>query len=242
MTKILILSDLHFECHADHGLSFCQSIKADYDVVVIAGDLCTYRSLRRSLTIVSKHFKEVVYVMGNHEAWKSSLTHAIKRIEKICKDFPNIHFLNNSVFEFQGRRFIGSTLWFKYPTADACLIAHSWSDFEEIKRLHVEVGDYNRSSVYFLQENVQPGDIVVTHHLPSRKSIDPRYARSNTNVFYITDIEHVIHFQKPKLWIHGHTHASLDYNIGRTSVICNPFGYVTSELNLDFNDSLVVEV
>lgn len=106
----------------------------------------------------------------------------------------------------------------------------------------MEVGGYKRSSVYFLQENVQPDDIVVTHHLPSRKLIDPKYERSNANIFYVTDLEHIIHFQKPKLWIHGHTHASFDYNIERTSVIYNPFGYITSELNSDFNDSLVIEI
>ena len=242
MTKALVLSDLHFEVHADHGLSFCQSIKADYDIAIVAGDLCTYRSLKRSLTMLSKYFKEVVYVMGNHEAWKSSITHSADRIRKICKDLPNIHFLNNSVFEFQGCRFVGSTLWFPYPTTNACLLACSWSDFDEIKRLHVEVGDYNRSSVYFLQETVRPGDVVITHHLPSQKSIHPEYERSNTNIFYLTDVEHVIHFQKPKLWVHGHTHSSFDYNIGRTSILCNPFGYANYKLNQDFNDSLVVEV
>jgi Icc-related predicted phosphoesterase len=45
-----------------------------------------------------------------------------------------------------------------------------------------------------------------------------------------------------KLWIHGHTHESMDYDIEGTRVVCNPRGYLPEEPNKRFNPRLVVEV
>lgn len=44
------------------------------------------------------------------------------------------------------------------------------------------------------------------------------------------------------LWVHGHTHASCDYRIGRTRVVCNPRGYHPDGLNSDFDPDFIVEV
>ena len=44
------------------------------------------------------------------------------------------------------------------------------------------------------------------------------------------------------LWIHGHTHESFDYEIGKTRVICNPRGYAPIEINKEFKPDFNVEV
>ena len=46
------------------------------------------------------------------------------------------------------------------------------------------------------------------------------------------------------LWVHGHTHDSFDYHVGRTRVLANPRGYVKdgSAENAAFNPGLTVEV
>ncbi len=44
----------------------------------------------------------------------------------------------------------------------------------------------------------------------------------------------------PPLWIHGHTHASIDTHVGKTRIVCNPHGYMT-DLNGDFRPKLVVQ-
>jgi Icc-related predicted phosphoesterase len=44
------------------------------------------------------------------------------------------------------------------------------------------------------------------------------------------------------LWVHGHIHDSMDYNVKGTRVICNPRGYAPKELNPDFQDSFIVEL
>ena len=46
----------------------------------------------------------------------------------------------------------------------------------------------------------------------------------------------------PDLWVHGHTHNSLDYALGRTRVVVNPCGYKDVEVNLQYNRQLVIEL
>jgi hypothetical protein len=53
---------------------------------------------------------------------------------------------------------------------------------------------------------------------------------------------HVIADARPALWVHGHTHDSLDYRIGDTRIICNPFGYLHHEENPKFQRDLVVDM
>ena len=58
------------------------------------------------------------------------------------------------------------------------------------------------------------------------------------NDFFVHNgAESLIHNNKPKIWIHGHTHEYFDYIHVNTRVITNPKGYIhetrfhTSEYN-----------
>lgn len=51
-----------------------------------------------------------------------------------------------------------------------------------------------------------------------------------------------IHAAQADIWIHGHSHSSKDYYIGKTRIINNPRGYSPGELNKDFIDNLIIEV
>lgn len=44
------------------------------------------------------------------------------------------------------------------------------------------------------------------------------------------------------LWVHGHTHCSVDYVTDGTRVLCNPRGYGPHDLNPKFAPDLVVEL
>ena len=45
---------------------------------------------------------------------------------------------------------------------------------------------------------------------------------------------------RPRLWLHGHSHASVSTQIGETTVLCNPLGYAVEEVNSEFLDRLIV--
>lgn len=77
----------------------------------------------------------------------------------------------------------------------------------------------------------RPGDIVMSHHLPSDQSSPPMWRREVTQPFFVAaGMEDMIKKYQPSVWIHGHTHSACDYRLGDpvtpgTRVICNPVGY-----------------
>ena len=44
------------------------------------------------------------------------------------------------------------------------------------------------------------------------------------------------------IWIHGHTHESFDYHIGKTRIVCNPRGYASIEENKGFRPDYTLVV
>ena len=85
----------------------------------------------------------------------------------------------------------------------------------------------------WLERTVQEGDVVVTHHLPSRRSVAPQFAGDPLNAFFLCDMERLILARQPLWWIHGHTHHPFDYQLGQTRVVANPRGY-PSEARPDY--------
>jgi len=86
--------------------------------------------------------------------------------------------------------------------------------------------------------------VVVTHHLPSEKSIGEQYQGDWANASFASRLDDMM--GRSTLWIHGHTHINFDYELHGTRVICNPRGYCRRDgsggENPAFNPSLVAEV
>jgi Icc-related predicted phosphoesterase len=211
----------------------------------MAGDVCVYETMERSLKMIGDLMATpVVYVLGNHECYGSSI-HKTLALAKASAP-SNIHLLENDVVELRGRRFVGCTLWFPYPhplvsfserrKAEQCM-----NDFHQIKGLREDVNTKNMESARFLSRETRPGDVVVTHHLPGDFAVNDTWKSSSLNQFFIGHVENVIRNQKPALWVHGHSHESLDTMENETRVIRNPFGYVDYGTNRDFKH-LVVEL
>src|SRR5262249_19550368 len=94
----------------------------------------------------------------------------------------------------------------------------------------------------FLEQNVRPGDVVVTHFLPHPRSVAPQYAESPLNRFYLAeDTAALVERAGARLWIHGHTHVAFDYRVGDPRVLCNPRGY-PGEPGTSVDPALIIEV
>ena len=215
--------------------------RENVDVLVVAGDLCSSRMLEESLSKLEAIGLPIIYITGNHEHYGSSLgdIKALrKRIEPTAK---NVHWLDCSTVEVNGQRFVGTTLWFPSSKTN-WKYTHMLSDFGQIKRFGAEYAAENQRCVEFLRQEVRANDVVVTHHLPSLLSTPARFQQSPLNRFFVCDVTSIVEQQKPRLWIHGHTHDSCNYKIGVTDVICNPFGYAGHEVNPGFKPDLIVEI
>lgn len=262
MTTLMLLSDLHFEHHADSGRSFVDSLDpSGVDVLVLAGDIAGPKSIENALTMFSTRFPKaiILYVEGNHEYYDSNRQKVHESINSavfgcLHDSTNNLHWLKNDVYRYfpgnilelggdsptiskNNRRILGTTLWFPFVPSD---YAKTWSDFAYIEDFFHWVYLENRKAVEFLERELCEGDIVITHYLPSPACIAPKWQGDKTNCFFVTDLTRLIKDRKPALWMHGHTHESIDVKIGSTRVVCNPFGYVNIDENPNFSSRFLV--
>jgi predicted phosphodiesterase len=247
--KIQIASDLHTEFHADQGQCLIAELRkdSDADVIVIAGDLSLSWGLMESFKFLCGCYQDVVYVPGNHEYYNiSEFSYLKELLHAASYAYPNLHVLNPGVWEKEDTKFVGCTLWFPFQH-DNEKHEHFMNDFEVIPSFKDIVYEENAKQVKFLWDNVTPGSIVITHHLPSYRSVDYKYIVSSLNRFFVCPEEDLIRIQDPAIWIHGHSHENCDYMMGMddkelTRVICNPFGYARYATNPKFKSDLVIEI
>jgi Icc-related predicted phosphoesterase len=241
--RILPISDVHVEFHEDDGTAFLSTLPTrGVDVLVIAGDLGDSEKFVSVLERLSAMFPTVVYVHGNHECYGSSMHKTKDDARKAAKRLSNVRFLDNDVAKVHGRRFLGTTMWFR-PHAHNPIQGVRMNDWAEIQRFAQVVPQENAKALRFLNAEVSPGDIVVTHHAPVFRSVDPRWARDKlSRLFYVCDQNDLIFERGPAVWFHGHVHKSWDYPVWGTRVVCNPVGYLDSDPNLEFNPNKIVQV
>ncbi|HMU80776.1 MAG TPA: HAD hydrolase-like protein, partial [Microthrixaceae bacterium] len=156
---------------------------------------------------------EIVYVHGNHEYYGTTREAAVEVTRGACARHANLHWLEQQMVELRGTRFVGATLWFPYDERVHPLRG-MLNDFHKIEGFEAWNYEANASAARFLEREVRPGDVVVTHHLPVRASVAEQYKDDPFNAFFLSDVEPILHAKRPRLWIHGHTHASVDVVVG----------------------------
>ena len=119
---------------------------------------------------------------------------------------------------------------------------HMLADFNVIEGFEDWIYPFNKECVNYLNDTVEEGSIVITHHMPSNKSVSKAFLTSHLNRFFVCPMDDLIEQRRPALWIHGHTHDSKDYKLYNTRILCNPFGYMKKSFNIKFNKKLVIEV
>lgn len=233
--RIQYVSDLHLD-HSNVELNV-----AGADVVVLAGDISSsplYTADWIRTNIGEK--KPVIYVAGNHEYDYHDIQSQDFSIMSALIDLPNVRFLENSSVVIDGVKFIGSTLWTGFDafpemgniSAMRALASRSISDFHTISNGNKNFtpedasGLYHESKSYIFGELTKPFDgkrVVVTHFPPSRQCVHKMYRGNLLNPYFIANAEDLV--IKSDLWIHGHTHSTVDKNVAGVKVLCNPRGY-----------------
>jgi predicted phosphodiesterase len=240
--RVQLLSDLHFEFQRDGGRSLVARCHApDVDVLVLAGDIAVAEGIESALTLFSERYAQVLYVHGNHEFYGSSRKDVLAHTQEACARLGNVSFLDCKVAEIHGRRFVGAPMWFR-ESEDTARLRHHLTDYRVIRDYESWVYREHEHAREFLEHEVHAGDVVITHHLPSHACVLPEYQGHPLNCFFVSDMEPLIHEKKPALWMHGHTHGSVDTRVGSTRIVCNPFGYAGREENTGFVEQWVVEL
>lgn len=250
--RIRQMSDLHLEFSGD----FEPANNTNCDVLMLNGDICVAeyfgkseaspyyvkaQQARRFFEYVSNEYQHVVYIPGNHENYGGHLDTTDDILREVIAPYPNIKYLSNEFLDYEGTRFIGTTLWTDVNKGDPLSAMHlknSMNDFRCIQKSKaVYSGKFtpqdsvavHRQSLAFINHASKDHDnvIVMSHHAPSHKSVHSKYHNdTQTNYGYYSDLDEFI-LDRPqiKLWTHGHMHDCFDYMIGTTRVVCNPRGY-----------------
>lgn len=227
-------------------------------VALIAGDLGLAHQQEtwlKALSVFSKQFLAVVYVEGNHFFYHNDFYGRIHELKNKVSLPKNVHFLENESVEINSVVFIGATLWTDFQGKDFFKMQNArknMNDFVVIKkptgqRLLPEdtVDLFYESKKYIFDAINNVGGtktVVVTHHGISPLSIHERFRGDSLNCAFMTDLSNEIIDHGPDLWVHGHTHNSFDYMIGKTRVIVNPYGYKDVEINPQYNKNLIIEL
>jgi Icc-related predicted phosphoesterase len=226
--KLRVLSDLHLEFFSDSDADWLASMdRSRPDVLVLAGDITAGSLIPGVATRLRSLWGDtpILWVPGNHEYYRSSYVSTTRYLQRAADRVPGLFVLDREALLLDGVRFVCATLW--YPSTAGF---DAWPDSRELldggRWIHRRAVEDRR----YLERTVQPGDVVVTHMLPSTMSIAPQHISSPFNHFFVHDCEELIYAQRPALWIHGHTHASMDYTLGSTRVLCNPRGVAVKHL------------
>jgi Icc-related predicted phosphoesterase len=229
--KLQLISDLHTEFH-DNVKRLLEHIPIapDLDFLVVAGDTFVVnrqheQDILPSLRFFSRSARHVIWIEGNHEYYGTKISSDTDtQIAKYLSVFPNIHWLRNEEITLDGVHFYGGPMWF--PNADGLDQLHEReiSDFSQIKDLRLWVYLSNKLFRHFAREQIDTNTIVVSHHLPHYNSV-PHIYRSCDSRFFVSDESKLIAEKQPRYFLHGHTHTACDYWLGKTHVICNPYGY-----------------
>ena len=246
MTDFQLVSDLHAEFHGDRGAKLLKSIEPVSDTLVVAGDTAPLeeRALYDIvLKALSAKFKHVLLVTGNHDYYGSDAPTADEVLDTLVSKYPQVTVLRPGVVKkINKQRFIGATLWFSESAFDP-IFAVGMTDFQVIRRFMPWVFRQNDAAVRFLNKELKEGDVVVTHHMPSKKATPKMFERSTLNRYFVHDMEDLIEQRKPAVWCFGHTHSCCDLKVGVTRLLCNAQGYPhESDANytLGFNPNVTV--
>lgn len=214
--KIGYFSDAYLERRV---LGSVKLKRPNCDVLVIAGNLFNMNNTIWMDWLADLH-PRIVLVKGNHEYYGSSIYDKVK--------YPdNVTLLTDNSALIDGISFFGGTMW--SSPKNELLIERSIDDFKAItikKGQTLTVEKMKSLHRNFLERliNANP-DVVVTNFPPSLKSISPRFISSPLNEYFCNDLDNVVHWVRPKIWIHGSVHHKSDYTIKDTRVLCNPWCY-----------------
>lgn len=225
------------------------------DLVVLAGDINLGTKgiewIKSTITNVP-----VIYVLGNHEYYKGSYPKTLHAIRQSASD-TNVHVLENKSVVIDDITFHGATLWTDFALLgdsriNGSICQEKMNDYKAIRRdpsysklRSIDTFNIHQQSLKWLQGSLASSttkkNIVVTHHAPSIRSLPESYREDVVSSAYASNLESTILKYQPQYWIHGHIHVPAKYEVGSTTVLCNPHGYLNEKYN-GYDKKLVIEI
>lgn len=240
------------------------------DAIIIAGDIAnTYEKWCEMVVALSKNYKEVIIVPGNHDltvSWgdqsifKTS-EEKLDAYKKFMKYYPNVHFLDGEVVKI-GNTTIGGCMGMWDTTFIKCGVLKQffnedaaitrwadkewkrWFDGKHWKYLNNDLDRIKEIEFGKLNKCLeQKPDIMVTHFCPypGEDHIPHEYRRSFNSTFFYFNPDYA---KQVKCWIAGHTHTPYNHICENDNVIVNPIGYFGERRDMESakSEKWVIEI
>jgi len=202
------ISDIHLEKRL-----FTVSKEMVGHALFVAGDLghphCPV--FKSTLETMSRQWKHVFYVPGNHEYERSEEIEY--DLNKATRNLPNINVLKTGkTFPLGEYNVIGDTLW-----------SFSSNPKSKKRREKNERHLYQRQMLHqTIQKSTRPV-IVMTHYLPSFKLVLPQFLKRFNPEGWASHCDFAM-APPVKVWICGHSHIQYDNYINNVRVLMNATG------------------
>jgi hypothetical protein len=264
--KLRPVSDLHLEFGP---LDLPVLPREDETVLLLAGDTHPVKKSGDFLAWLTKtapRFKQVLMVFGNHEFYGGgSLVHARARFQGQvdASGLTNVKVMENDRWTDGETTVLGCTLWTDFDHGSRMAMhlvsvdeRSRMTDYKQIRTgTPTEPYRYRLKAEHLLAEHLASrrflekavGEekalgravVVMTHHgvLKETGEMEGEHWPA-----YVSDLGDWVQALAPELWLHGHTHQSVDQKVGPTRLIVNARGYAPNHLVDGFRDNWVVEV
>jgi len=253
---IQIMSDLHLELFFPRPKGI--GVQPGYSVfecapsariLALLGDigLVSHGGLYEFLERQLHKYRHILFVMGNHEGYRSTYNHARQELQEFSSRMraqrlsdPTLGtfiFLDQTRFDLSEHvTVLGCTLWSAIPPASFEAVGRNLNDFHAVQ--HWTIEDHNNAHTADLDwltnecatiraQEPHRRIIVLTHHAPTRHGTSaPKYADSLVASAFATELTtHRVWASPILLWAFGHTHFNSDQVLNGIRVVSNQRGY-----------------
>lgn len=237
-----LASDLHLEFGEKFEVPKPES--PGKHICILAGDIGhpTKPHYKEFLVKTRKKFDEVVVILGNHEYFSKNKRKLHANIQEVIATAKAVAentgciLLDRDVYTLPDEKIsiLGCTLWSHIKPEEYYTAKQGDSDFRNV---YLGGGDYltpplydewhQRDLEWLTREITERPDenlVIVTHHCPTMRVIDPIYHQSPLNMCYVTDLEYLFK-DSVKIWTCGHSHRRGSCLVNERWCALNPRGY-----------------
>jgi predicted phosphodiesterase len=246
--NVQIASDLHIE-YIDKPINVTDFIKPVAPVLILAGDigsLYLFEQLEQFLIDLSKKFKYILYVPGNHEFYTMNnikplpFRVLINRLYQLENKIENLYLLSRSSVIINNICFIGCTLWSRIP---ANIMIPKYR--VRIKGFNSYLYNHNnQKDIKFITDTIsfcQKNNLkicVITHYPPLQKCTGLFHEKDKYKFLYYNNLDHFFKKYNIHTWIYGHVHYNQKIVQNNCQIISNQLGRTKDNVK-DYSHSFI---
>jgi predicted phosphodiesterase len=235
--RVFALSDIHID-YEENAKWLANLSIAEYqdDVLILAGDVTDERRLLDwGLRTLTKRFKSVLFVPGNHELWVIRDDREMNSLQKFDEVCAVVESSGSSMqaFRERGVSIIPLLAWYDYSFGEPSEELRSmWMDYRACRwpSGFTEKDIARHFAALNTKQGSLVGDKVITYsHFLPRIDLMPEYIPGARKLLYpilgSLQLERQLRRLNSSIHVYGHSHVNRQVKIDGLFYINNAFGY-----------------